>query len=331
MGHHQMLVRILSSVFFTVALSVSLGSAQTKGDHWPNRVLITNDDGIDMEEIRQLALAFAEIAETYVLAPLGERSGSSTHVTLGGPLRVEPRELGEGIRAWGVDGFPADCVLLGVAGFMRDTPPDLVISGINTGANTSDTWVASGTVGAARIAASLGLPAIAVSGVDSKIPGSLEAAANWTVRFAQSAIVRDLRAPRYLTVSLPRIPPKEIKGVRLAESALVRELRAPRYLTISLPRIPPKEIKGVRVAEHDKGYFRAIRFREAEDGLWQSEIDRGELEASARRNRDADAYLYEAGYIVIVPMRVDEHDREALSRLKGNMGSLPEWGEPDSN
>ena len=296
MGHHQMLVRILSSVFFTVALSVSLGSAQTKGDHWPNRVLITNDDGIDMEEIRQLALAFSEIAETYVVAPLEERSGSSTHINLRGPLRVEPRELGEGIRAWGVDGFPADCVLLGVAGFMRDTPPDLVISGINTGANTSDTWVASGTVGAARIAASLGLPAIAVSGVDSKIPGSLEAAADWTVRFAQSAIVRDLRAPRYLTVSLPRIPPKEIKGVRLAE--------------------------------HDTGYFRALRFRETEDGLWRSEIN---VETSARRDRDRDVYLYESGYIVIVPMRVDEHDRKALNRLKEKIDSLPEWGAPDSN
>ena len=97
---------------------------------------------------------------------------------------------------------------------MRDAPPDLVISGINTGPNTSDTWVASGTVGAARIAASLGVPAIAVSGVDIKIPGSLETAVNWVVRLAQSAIVRDLRPPQYLTVSLPRIPPKEIKGIR---------------------------------------------------------------------------------------------------------------------
>jgi 5'-nucleotidase len=290
---------IRSGILLTFLLSVRVGSAQTKGDHWPNRVLITNDDGIDMEEIRQLAVAFSEIAETYVVAPLGERSGSSTHVTLAGPLRVEPRQFGDGIHAWGVDGFPADCVLLGVAGFMRDGPPDLVISGINTGANTSDTWVASGTVGAARIAASLGLPAIAVSGLDIEIPGSLEAAAKWVVRLAQSAIVRDLRAPRYLTVSIPRIPPKDIKGIR--------------------------------IAEHDTGYFRAVRFRETEDGVWQSEIDRGEVESSAQRNRDADVYLYESGYIVIVPMRVDEHDREALSRLKETIDFLPKWGEPDPN
>ncbi len=299
MGYCDTRCAIRSGIFLSFLVSVSLGSAQTKGAPWPNRVLITNDDGIDMEEIRQLALAFSEIAETYVVAPLGERSGSSTHLTLDGALRVEPRQFGKGIHAWGVDGFPADCVLLGVAGFMRDTPPDLVISGINTGPNTSDTWVASGTVGAARIAASLGLPAIAVSGVDAKIPGSLEAAANWTVRLAQSAIVRDLRPPQYLTVSLPRIPPKEIKGVR--------------------------------VAEHDTGFLRAVRFRETEDGVWQSELDGGEVETSGRRNRDADVYLYASGYIVIVPMRVDEHDREALSRLKERIDSRPTWGEPDSN
>ncbi len=182
---------------------------------------------------------------------------------------------------------------------MRDAPPDLVISGINTGPNTSDTWVASGTVGAARIAASLGLPAIAVSGVDSKIPGSLQAAANWVVR--------------------------------LAESETVRDLRPPRYLTVSLPRIPPNEIKGLRVAEHDTGYLRSLTYRETEDGVWQSKLNRGEIETSARRNRDGDVYLVESGYIVIVPMRVDEHDREALSRLKEKINFLPEWGEPDSN
>ena len=182
---------------------------------------------------------------------------------------------------------------------MRDAPPDLVISGINTGPNISDTWVASGTVGAARIAASLGVPAIAVSGIDSKIPGSLETTANWVVRLAQSATVRDLRPPQYLTVSLPRIPPNEIKGVR--------------------------------VAEHDAGFIRSLTFREAEDRVWQVELNRGEVDTSARRDREDDVYLYESGYIVIVPMRVDEHDREALSRLKEKVDSLPEWRQPDSN
>ena len=215
MEHLRKSVSVFSEIFLAILLfAVSLAFPQGMGDTWPNRVLITNDDGIDREEIIQLAQAFSEVAETYVVAPLEERSGSSTHLNLGGPLRVELRELGKGIHAWGVHGFPADCVLLGVLGLMRDAPPDLVISGINTGPNTSDTWVASGTVGAARTAASLGVPAIAVSGVDIKIPGSLETAVNWVVRLAQSAIVRDLRPPQYLTVSLPRIPPKEIKGIR---------------------------------------------------------------------------------------------------------------------
>ena len=86
MGHRPRLVVILSGIFFTVLLSVSAGFTQSTDHTWPNRVLITNDDGIDMEEIRQLALAFAQIAETYVVAPLEERSGSSTHINLRGPL-----------------------------------------------------------------------------------------------------------------------------------------------------------------------------------------------------------------------------------------------------
>ena len=294
--------RIVAMVFgigISSLPSSGLDAAQTTGDPWPRRVLITNDDGIDNEEIRQLALAFSRVAETYVVAPMEERSGSSTHLNLRDSLRVEPRALEKGIHAWAVDGFPADCVLVGVLGLMREAPPDLVVSGINTGPNISDQWVASGTVGAARIAASLGIPAIAASGVDRTIPGAVEAAAEWVVRLAQSSVVRDL------------VPP--------------------RYLTVSLPLLPPNEIMGIRVAEHDKGFFRTPTYREVEDGVWRAEFNRGEVEKSAPRDPDADVYLYESGYIVVVPMRVDEHDREALSRLKERIDSLPEWHEADPN
>lgn len=84
-----------------------------------------------------LARAFAPTAETWVIAPLEDESSSGdyTSVAKRKALAVEPRNLGEGIRAFGGDGYPADCVILALAGIMRDRPPDLVTSGINGGAN----------------------------------------------------------------------------------------------------------------------------------------------------------------------------------------------------
>ena len=85
-----------------------------------------------------------------------------------GGLEVERREIGEGIEAFAVDGTPGDCVALALTGLMTD-PPDLVISGINGGANVGAEWLFSGTIGAARVA-SLGVPAVAVSGLDDDLP-----------------------------------------------------------------------------------------------------------------------------------------------------------------
>jgi 5'-nucleotidase len=116
-------------------------------------VLITNDNGIEDVKIVELARAFSEIAETYVVAPLEDRSGSTHYLTVTqrGSFRVERRQIGKGIHAYAVDGFPADCVVLALTGIMKDSPPDLVISGINGGPNLGKDWLFSGTIGAARV------------------------------------------------------------------------------------------------------------------------------------------------------------------------------------
>lgn len=106
-----------------------------------------------------------------------------------------------------------DCILLALKGLMKDNPPDLVISGINGGPNLGFDWLASGTIGAARIAAYWGVPSIAVSGMKEEIPGALDAAVNWVVKLSQSDLVRQLKPIQYLTVSIPYIPLVEIKGI----------------------------------------------------------------------------------------------------------------------
>ena len=113
--------RVISFLVMILLINITLLDGL---DNWPKRVLVTNDNGIDDIKIIELARAFAKIAETYVVAPMENRSGS-THfltVTNRGLIKVERRDLGEGIHAFAVDGYPADCVLLAYAGIMREKP-----------------------------------------------------------------------------------------------------------------------------------------------------------------------------------------------------------------
>jgi 5'-nucleotidase len=121
-------------------------------------VLLTNDDGVDAPGIRVLAEALGRHHEVWVVAPDGDRSGASHSITLGRPLRVKDR----GGRVFAVEGTPADCTRVGVFGILPRRP-DLVVSGINQGANLGTDVCFSGTAAAARHAALLGLKGLALS------------------------------------------------------------------------------------------------------------------------------------------------------------------------
>lgn len=122
------------------------------------RILVSNDDGYLACGIRVLAESLAEVAEVTVVAPDRDRSGASNSLTLGTPLRVSRAENG----FFRVEGTPTDCVHLGITGLL-EREPDMVVSGINAGANLGDDVIYSGTVAAAMEGRFLGLPAIAVS------------------------------------------------------------------------------------------------------------------------------------------------------------------------
>jgi len=126
------------------------------------RILVTNDDGIETAGIQTLAESLRSVADEVVVAPDGNRSGTS-HATSGAPLVV--REFRDGSRSlgYGVSGFPADAVRFGLIELGGDHGFDLVVSGINVGANVGNVSHLSGTVGAAMEAIYQGVPAIAVS------------------------------------------------------------------------------------------------------------------------------------------------------------------------
>lgn len=146
------------------------------------RILVTNDDGIETEGIRALSVALAEIGEVTVVAPETEQSAVSRSITFREPLRVRNRSLPVE-RAFAVSGTPSDCVFLALH-HLLESPPDLLVSGINSGPNMGDDILYSGTVAGAMEGALNGIPSIAIS-VGTHTDQRYDTAAAWLVRFLQ--------------------------------------------------------------------------------------------------------------------------------------------------
>jgi 5'-nucleotidase len=128
------------------------------------RVLLTNDDGISATGLNTLRRALLELPDVdlEVIAPDSNRSATARAVTLHSPIWVEELQFGDGTRGFATDGTPVDCVRFAALGLI-DEPPELIVSGINHGANLGDDITYSGTVAAALEGIMLGIPAIAVS------------------------------------------------------------------------------------------------------------------------------------------------------------------------
>lgn len=293
-------MRFIQGIVFSFILLMGqpgLCLCQSANETWPTRVLITNDNGIDDPKIQALAQAFSKVAETWVIAPAEDKSGSSNYMSVlsRGALQLEKRDLGDGVNALSVDGFPADCILLGLAGVMNELP-DLVISGINGGPNLGQDWFGSGTIGAARTASFAGVPAIAVSGLDDGDLEAVQSATRWIVRLARSPLVRKLKPPRFLTVSIPRIPPDEIRGIRVGKRA-------------ALQRVPTFELDESESATADGQLWRISGMRE---------LDYSPPE-------DSDVALYANRYVVVVPMIATEQDESVPDDFWDLLENLPAW------
>lgn len=196
----------------------------------PFTILMTNDDGIEEVEARLLPVAerLRAFADVYIVVADQDRSGTSNLLSVTRRSSLESRleyrsPAGEGLRALEVhsvvDGFPADGIVLGAFGILADRDIDLVISGPNGGANLADGWFGSGTIGAARTAAFLGLPSLAISGLDSDAADQVAALADWIARLARSEVALQMAEGAYLTVGIPRVPPQDIRGIRVAPRA----------------------------------------------------------------------------------------------------------------
>lgn len=248
------------------------------------RILLTNDDGIQAHGIRALYAAIKEAGhEVEVVAPVAEQSAVGHAITFHTPLRVHTFQE-DGFSGIGVHGTPADCVKLGLSSLVHGNV-DVVMSGINKGANVGVDIVYSGTVSAATEAALMSLPAMAVS-MDDFTPRDLTEQA----RFAVSL--------------LPDIPWAEIPAKTL--------------LNLNFPSCDFAEHKGLRLCPHTRAAYRDW-YVERQDPrgnpyYWLE----GEIPPEAL-SPDRDRALLTAGYVTLTPLHFDFNDRATLARLQERM------------
>ena len=196
------------------------------------KILISNDDGYFAPGLNILAQHLAKIADITVVAPERNRSGASNSLTLDRPLSVKKASNG----FFYVNGTPTDCVHLALTGLMDDTP-DMVISGINDGANMGDDTIYSGTVAAAMEGYLLGIPSIAVS-MSRHNCTHFETAALVTIELVQQYLKTGFASSTLLNVNVPDVPYDELTGraiTRLGKrhkAEPVMQLKTPRGETV---------------------------------------------------------------------------------------------------
>ena len=239
-------------------------------------ILLSNDDGYQAPGLRALADMLVPLVDVTVVAPDRDRSGASNSLTLDVPIRAHTMENGF-IR---VDGTPTDCVHLAITGLLKKEP-DMVIAGINAGANMGDDVIYSGTVAAATEGRFLGLPAMAVS-MASHTPEYFETGARLVARLVRHLQESPLTAESILNINVPDIPYSKLRGIRVTR--LGHRHKAEAVVKQKDPRGRPVYWVGPAGPEHDAG-------------------------------PDTDFHAVRNGYVSVTPIQVDLTRHSALEEV----------------
>ncbi|WGW03087.1 5'/3'-nucleotidase SurE [Tropicibacter oceani] len=257
------------------------------------RILITNDDGINAPGLKVLEAIATELAgprgEVWIVAPAFEQSGVAHCISYTHPTMIA--EMGH--RRFAAEGSPADCVLAGLHDVLKDSPPDLILSGVNRGNNSAENALYSGTLGGAMEGALQGVPSIALSQYLGPETQDLEDP------FEASAL--------HGAATLRKI----------LEAGAADEQPYKLFWNVNFPPVPAAAVKGVRLAA--QGIRQGTRFS-VEPHL--SPSGRRFLWARGGNQRIAtlpgtDAALNLDGYITVTPMRADLTAHDTLAALKG--------------
>jgi len=185
------------------------------------RILLTNDDGINargLDLLEVVAQSFSD--DIWVVAPTEEQSGAGHSLTLTQPIRVRRHDN----RRFSVTGTPTDAVMMALAHIMKDSPPDLILSGINRGANLAEDVTYSGTVSAAMEGALAGVRSIALSqsysreGMGDTVP--FAAAEAWAEKVLAPLIAYEPPPGTLINVNFPALAPEEVMGIRVCRQGI---------------------------------------------------------------------------------------------------------------
>ena len=246
------------------------------------KILVSNDDGYLATGINVLADALEKVADVVVFAPDRNRSAASNSLTLSTPLRV--KQVGD--NRYSVNGTPSDCVHLALTGYL-DYEPDLVVSGINHGANLGDDVIYSGTVAAAMEGRFLGLPTIAVSLVGHGLT-HFDTAACVVASMVQKLESSELSADVILNVNVPDRPFDELTGITAARLGFRHK---------SEPVVRSKDPHGRTI-------------------FWVGPAGKGQ-----DAGEGTDFHAIEQGAVSVTPLKVDLTRHDALPQLKSWLAS----------
>lgn len=177
------------------------------------KILITNDDGILSEGIYALWESMEEVGETYIAAPNSGKSGSSHSLTLSEPLRVKTLERKNGFKGWSINGTPVDCVKIAIK-ILMGGKPDIIISGINHGANLGNNIIYSGTVSAAAEGTLSGIPSMAISLASDK-KNNYKSAKIYAKKIIKHILKYGLPVGTLLNVNIPNCDYEQINGIQI--------------------------------------------------------------------------------------------------------------------
>lgn len=247
-------------------------------------VLITNDDGIKAGGLRALVEMAEKYADVVVVAPNQSYSGMSHSITIKIPLYAKLIREKEGFKLFKINGTPVDCIKLGV-NTLLDRRPDFVLSGINHGSNASVSIHYSGTMGAAREAALLGIPAIGFSLLNHSYEADFSTAVGYAETIFKHAIKNGMPKGSYWNVNIPTGP--DLKGIKLCRQTNGR------WIEEFIEREDPR---------HRKYYWLT--------GYYEN------LEPKAT---DTDEYWLSQNYVAVVPCTLDASDHAFLRQSDGDM------------
>jgi len=245
------------------------------------KILLTNDDGVFSKGIEALFQALSVEHEVTIVAPETEQSAVGHAITWLDPLRVNTVNRNGNFFGYALKGTPADCVKIAISELL-DSPPGIVVSGINLGANVGVNVIYSGTVSAATEAAVLGIPSIAVS-IDSFMPASFSAAAEFIPKLVALVGKEGLPPGVCLNVNIPDLPAGKIRGVSVTRQGNLKCIE--RYDR----RIDPRS----------HVYY----------WLTNTSVQQDE-------NSDADSHALALGYISVTPIHHDLTDYPMIDKLR---------------